>query len=108
MASSVYIRFDPEKIMAVSASLERQHKRFVLCAADIMKKAESLTAHWQSDSAALYLDKARELNSQSADMAQIMLEFSRDLADVSGIYKTGEVEAKQKAESLPVSNVFIV
>lgn len=103
-----FIKFDPEKIMAVSDKLEQQHKRFTQTAASISKHAERLMASWQGDSAEAYIAKIKELDTQSIEIAGELLVLSKSLAQASGIYKTGESDAKQETESLPVDGVFLV
>lgn len=106
--TSVFIKFDPEKIMGVAMNMERQHKRLVQSIANIKKDSENLANSWLGDSSTLYMDKVRELNAEGEEMAKILLAFSQDLASASGIYKAGETQAKQKAESLPTDGVFLV
>ena len=65
-------------------------------------------ASWKSDSADLYMKKIGELDAQSNEIAGELLSLSQDLAKASGIYKTGESEAKKKAEALPTEGVFLV
>lgn len=105
---NVFIKFDPQKISAVAVNLESQQKRLQKSIANINKKTESLMVSWQSDSATAYIEKERKLYARGEEMAQILLSFSQDLATVSGIYKTGEEQAKKGAESLPVDGVFLV
>lgn len=107
-AKADFIKFDPEKIMDISIKLEQQHKRFNLCVSNIQKKSEGLMNNCQSDSLTLYTDKIQELNLKSEEMGKVLLAFSQDLANASGIYKIGETNAKQKSESLPTDGVFLV
>ena len=104
----VIIKFDPVRIAEVATNLENQHKRFLKSLASAKKKAEGLNGLWQGESADLYLEKMRMMEEQGEEMAKIMLAFSVDLAQTSGIYKTGETNAKLKAESLPTDGVFLV
>jgi WXG100 family type VII secretion target len=106
--TGIFIKFDPERIMEVSEQLARQHKRFIQCSANIKKKSEKLTGSWQSDSATLFMGKIRDIDTQSAEMAKLLLEFSQKLASVSGIYREGEAGATREAEALPTSGVFLV
>lgn len=105
---SDFIKFDPEKILEMSVILDRQHKRFTQCTANIKKKADGLKGVWQSDSAGLYAEKMKLLDAQSAELAKKLNAFSQDLATASGIYKKGEADAKHKAEGLPTEGVFLV
>lgn len=106
--SGLFVKFDPEKISGVATNLEFQHKRLIQNLANIKRKAENLKANWQGDSAELYMKKIKEFDTQGTEMAKIFLAFSQDLASASGIYKTGETQAKQKAEALPTDGVFLV
>jgi uncharacterized protein YukE len=63
---------------------------------------------WQGDSAALYGEKIKVLDANSAELAAKLQVLSQDLAQASGIYKAGEGDAKQKAEGLPTDGVFLV
>ncbi len=106
--TSVFIKFDPEKILAVAVKLVNQHERLTRSIANIKRKSQNLTASWQGDSSNLYMDKINELSVQGEDMEKVLLAFSQDLMNVSGIYKAGETQAKQEAESLPTDGVFLV
>lgn len=106
--TNMFIKFDPEKIMAVATNLEQQHKRHTGSVSSIIKKSESLMSSWDSDSAKLYKEKAKELKEQGDEIATMLLQFSQDLAKASGVYKAGEAGAKQKAEALPTEGVFRV
>ena len=105
---SDYIKFDPEKIMEVSMNFDRLHNRFTVCTGNIKKKAESMRSIWQGDSAVLYAEKLKELDTQSAEIAKKFLSYSQDLAKASGIYKDdGETVVKRIAEGLPTDGVFL-
>ena len=104
--STDFIKFDPEKIMEVSTRLDQQHKRLIQCSNAIKKKSENLLGSWRSDSSDVYIGKIKELDAQSEVAAKILLTLSQDLATASGVYKTGEADAKKLAESLPTSGVF--
>ena len=104
--SADFIKFDPEKILEVSVRLEQQHKKLIQCTAAIKRKSESLLGSWKSDSSAIYIEKTKEVDTQSETAAEILLALSQDLASASGIYKAGEGSAKKEAESLPTSGVF--
>lgn len=103
-----FIKFDPEKIMEVSVKLEQQYKKFTQAVASIKNRSESLVGSWQSDSADIYMEKIKKLDTLSVEVAEILLSFSKDLAKASGVYKAGETGAKQKAEALPTDGVFLV
>lgn len=105
---SEQIKFDPEKLMEASEKLTGQYKRYVQCIASIKRKAENLLGSWQGDSSALYIEKIKELDLQSTETATALQTLASDLAEASGIYKTGEADAKKKAESLPTDGVFLV
>ena len=103
-----FIKFDPEKILDMSVTLERQKKLFVQCAANIMKKVDSTRDFWQSDSATLFAEKIKELDAKSAELAAQFQSFSKDLEAASGIYRKGEADAKRQAQGLPTDGVFRV
>jgi WXG100 family type VII secretion target len=105
---SDFIKFDPEKIMEASLNLDRQHKRFLECTANIKRKADSLRGVWQGDSAVLYADKLNELDRISAEITKRFVSFTQDLSSASGIYRKGETDAKRQAEGLPTEGVFLV
>ena len=103
-----FIKFDPEKILEVSQTLDRQHKRFVECTTNIKRKADSLRGVWQGDSATLYAEKLKELDAITLEIAKKFVSYTEELRTVSGIYKKGETDAKQKAQGLPTEGVFKV
>lgn len=103
-----FIKFNPEKILEVSQNLDRQYKRFVECTANIRKKADSLQGVWQGDSATLYAEKIKALDTISVEIAKQLVSYTDELVSVSGIYKKGETDAKQKAQGLPTEGVFKV
>ena len=106
--NSEFIKFEPEKILNVSINLEHQHKKLVQCASSIKKEAGTLTASWRGDSSVSYDKKINKLDSESEEMARILLSLSNNLATASGIYKTGEASAKKQTETLPTEGVFLV
>jgi len=103
-----FIKFDAGEIMKVSVKIEQQYKKFTQAAESIKKRFDSLMGSWQGDSAEVYRTKIKELDVQSAEMAEALISFSQDLAKVSGVYKAGEAGAKQNAEALPTDGVFLV
>ncbi len=103
---SDFIKFDPEKILEASLTLDRLHKRFTECTTNIKKKADSLRGVWQSDSAALYAEKISDLDAISIDISKRFVSYTQELASASGIYKKGETDAKQEAQELPTQGVF--
>ena len=106
--SSEFIKFDPEKIMEVSVKLSQQYNKFVQCTSTINGASEGLATSWLGSSSVLYNKKMKELGSESEAAAKILLSLSEDLATASGIYKTGESNAKQANEALPTDGVFLV
>jgi WXG100 family type VII secretion target len=103
-----FIKFDPEKIMEVSITLDRQHKRFTESTLSIKRRVDNLRSVWHGDSAAEYFEKMKELDRLSVEMSKRIIAFSQDLENASGIYKKGEADAKQEAERLPTEGVFLV
>lgn len=108
MGDGVFIKFDPEKILDVANKLDSSHKDVTQSIANIKQQAVNMTNSWKSDSAALYLEQANALFDQGEEMCKMLEEFKQDLREVSGIYKTGETQAKKKAEALPTDGVFLV
>lgn len=106
--TGVFIKFDPEKLAEISVKLEQYYKQFIQHTESIRKKSEAMIGIWQGDSANLYISKVKELDAQRNESADVLLSFSRKLAEASGIYKTGETDAKIIAESLPTDGVFRV
>jgi len=102
------IKFDPEKILEVSQNLENLNRRFGECTSAIKSRADSLKGVWQSDTATLYDERMKELDTKSNEMASDLKALSQDLASASGIYKKGEADAKAEAETLPTDGVFLV
>jgi len=103
----VFVKFDPEKILEVSQTLEDLHKRFLQVTDSMKRKSDSLINVWQSDSATLYAEKLEEIYAQSDVLAGRISSLSRDLGQASGIYRKGEADSVKEAQGLPTEGVFL-
>lgn len=103
-----FIKFDPEKILAASADIDRMHKSFRDCVSEIKTKAGALNGSWKGDGAASYSAAIDGLDARGTEIAEMLRIYCKELADASGIYKSGESAAKKKAEGLPTKGVFIM
>jgi|LSQX01.3.fsa_nt_gb WXG100 family type VII secretion target len=108
MSDSVFIKFDPEKIQDVANKLGNSSKDVSFGILGMKQQAMNLSTYWVSDSAAMYLEQANSLFDKAEEMCEMLQEFEQDLREVSGIYKTGETQAKNKSEALPTEGVFLV
>jgi WXG100 family type VII secretion target len=108
MAQTGFIEFDPVRIAEVSGKLEQQHNVLTRSLADIKQKSGTLQSEWRGGSAEAYFSKVAELDQHGTEFARILLAFSQNLAQASGIYKEGETRARQAAEALPTDGVFRV
>ncbi|MDO4799295.1 MAG: WXG100 family type VII secretion target [Bacillota bacterium] len=105
--SKEWIKFDPEKILAVASTMKTQHKEIRKGTDEIQNRAVSTSEFWGGASQELYLEEMEELHRVGTELAEVLLELVTDLEEASGIYKKGEASAKQQAEKLP-TDVFLV
>jgi WXG100 family type VII secretion target len=99
------IRFDPERIAAAAADLNKQQQHFGQITAAIKQKAESLQSVWEGEAAESYQAAGNELDKTSAVIAEGFETLGQDLQNASGIYRNSEAGAKAAMEALP-TDVF--
>ena len=106
MATSVFFKEDPQQIANVAAILQQERGKYSGNLSGMKSKAQSLKAHWKSDSADEYQKRAAELDSQGLEIVKMLDEFIKKLQQASGIYTTAESAAKSAAQGLPTDGVF--
>jgi uncharacterized protein YukE len=100
-SASAFIKFDPDKIAEIAASLALNKQLFDQYAKGIIMESRLLERVWQGDTADLYQKKINELEKRNEEIIKGFSKFDQDLQAASGIYRTGEADAKQTAEALP-------
>lgn len=103
-----HIKFNPELLLEVSHMMEQQYKRLLSGTQNVEAHSDRLLAVWQGDQAQLHIANMRKWESRARSLTETLLTLSRDLAESSGLYASGERAAKAEAESLPTEGVFLV
>lgn len=103
-----FIKFNPERLLDMSAALDRQYLVFKECCAAINREAGGLGAGWKGEGAEAYARKIGSLDRRSFVVGEQLRALGGSLAGASGIYGRAESAAALNAGGLPVKGVFSV
>jgi len=107
MAESMFIKFEPAKIAEVASYIQTKHGELQQNITGIKQKANTLRQSWNSDGRAdVFYTTSSELSIKGEELVKELKTFGDRLNQASGLYKTGENDAKQGVEQLPTEGIF--
>lgn len=105
MALSGVITVTPAELKAQASIVSKQVGQMEKAFEDLQRKMNSSSSYWKGDAGNHYRDQYKAKIGIIQEKLQSYKKHVRDLEEMAGVYEEGERQAREIANTLPVSTL---